>query len=489
MPSMDPMGALTIIREALSRLWPLMLVPLALGSSQAALAQVANDAAFNQAINPGAPRPAYTYGVDVGFGETDNVALTPTNRTSQTMALANVDFSVNRQSRLFDATAVGNFSYIDYLQGAFSPQFLGRFDGTATAEIIPGNLTWIFKDDFGQSTLDPYTPAAPGNTENINYFTTGPQLKLRFGGVDFIDVNLRYGRAQFQTSPFDSNRAFASIAVGRDVSAGGTMSLDAASERVMFADTDINGDFTLSSLFGRYELAGARNYFIGELGATTVSRDAASGAPVDTQGIAVRAAAGGSLTGPLLKLQLTRRISASNSLIFTAGQFLTDPASSFSIEGVGATGVYSTTPGYLTGGVYRDTYGSAGWRFQRNRTTVGLTGTWERDVYPGLPTLNSFTHGAEANVQRQMNRAWALQVFARWNAYHYPDAVLTQPTGSTQYTNTVAGGGVTWHHGRALEVRLRVEHGSYTANGNTGYHESRGFLTVGYRPFSSPPAQ
>jgi len=298
-------------------------------------------------------------------------------------------------------------------------------------------------------------------------------------------VNLRYGRANFQTSPFNSDRAFASVAVGRDVSAGASISLNATSEHVMFANTDINGNFTLSSLFSRYELAGARTYFVGEIGATTVSQDAASGAPVDAQGIAVKVTPGGSLTGPLVKLQWTRRISASNSLIFTGGQFLTDPASSFSLAGVGATGVYSATPGYLSGGFYRDTYASAGWRFQRNRTTVGLTGTWERDIYPGLPTLNTFTHGAEGNVQRQMSRAWALQFFARWNSYHYPEAVLPQPTGSTQYTNTAVGGGVTWHHGKGLEVRLRAEHGSYTANGDTGYHETRGFLTVGYRPFAN----
>ena len=131
MASTDLTGALTIIREALSRLGSLTLVPLVLGFSPAAFAQVANDAAFNQVINPGTPRPAYTYGVGVGIGETDNVALTPANRTSQTMALADLDFSVNRQSRLFDVNALGNFSYINYLQGAFGPQLLGRFDGTA----------------------------------------------------------------------------------------------------------------------------------------------------------------------------------------------------------------------------------------------------------------------------------------------------------------------------------------------------------------------
>jgi hypothetical protein len=141
MATTDPTGALKIIRNALCRFGPLTLVPWMLGFSQGAFAQFVNDGAFNQMINPGAPRPAYTYGVDLGVGETDNVALTPANRISQTMALADLDFSVNHQSRLLDVNALGNFSYIDYLQGAFGPELLGRLDGTATAQIIPGNLT------------------------------------------------------------------------------------------------------------------------------------------------------------------------------------------------------------------------------------------------------------------------------------------------------------------------------------------------------------
>jgi hypothetical protein len=492
-----PTGAQTIRREFQPRLWSLALVSLVLISSQAALAQIATDATANPAFALGTQPPGYTYGVDVGVGETDNVALTPTNKISQTMATTDANFSVNRQSRLFDVNTVGNFSYIDYLQGAFGPELLGRLSGTADATIIPGRLIWTLKDDFGQSAVDPYTPTTPGNIENINYITTGPDMKLRFGGVNFLDVSLRYGHAQFQTSPFNSNRALASVAVAREVSAGGLISLDATSERVMFANTDINGDFTLSSVFGRYELQGARTNFVGELGITTVSQSSAGISGVSPVPMArprpavgppevapVEAEPGGSLTGPRVKLQLTRRISASNSLIFSGGEILTDPASSFSAQGVGATGIPTTTPGYLTGGVYRDTYVSAGWQFQRNRTVLAVTGRWEKDVYPGLPSLDTLTPNAQFNMQRRLSRAWTVQLSGNWNHTHFPYAVLSQQiSGSTQYDNAAISGGVIWHHGRGLEVRLLIEHDSYTvSNGNTAYQESRAFLTVGYRP-------
>jgi hypothetical protein len=497
----DRTRAQTISLEALnrlcaSRLWSLILLCLALSMSRAGWAQSTTDIWGNPVLSP-APivqQPEYAYGVALGVGETDNVARTPTNKTSQTMAIANVDLNVNHESRLFDVNAAGNLSYVDYLQGAFSPELLGRFDGAANATLIPGHLTWTVRDDFGQTGVDPYTPVTPGNIEHINYFTTGPELKLRFGAVNFLDVNLRYGRADFQTSPYDNNRALGSIAVGRDVSAGGSISLDATSERVMFTNTDINGDFTLTSLYGRYEFQGARTGFVGELGASKVDQSAAnlaSGVPVTGALGApqILPQPGGSHTGGLLKLQVTRRLSASNSLNFSGGQVLTDPASSFSAQGVGAIVNSPTTPGYLSSGVYRDTYATAGWLFQHNRTTIGLTGRWEKDVYFGLPTLDSVAPSAQLNLQRQMTRRLTWELWTNWNRIHYPNAVLGQQiTGSTEYDNIGVGSSVNWRLGRAFELRLRAEHNSYTANGNTGYRENRAFLTIGYRPASASPA-
>lgn len=486
------------------------LVCSALALSHAARAQISSDAGVNQAFtlpgmgNPTQKAPPYTYGIDAGVGETDNVALTPTNKVSQTIAITDADFTVNRQSRLFDANAVGDFSYLDYLQGAFGNQLLGRFDGTADAVIVPGRLTWTARDDFGQSALDPYTPVTPNNIESINYFTTGPELKLRFGGINFLDVSARYGRTQYQISPFNSNRAFGSIALGRDVSAGGSISLNANSERVMFADTAVNGDFTITNAFGRYQLQGARTNFVGELGVSrvdqsSVTADQTVSLPIVRLGssnsgglgtavptLPILAEPGGSLTGPLLKLQLSRQVSASSRLIFAAGQILTDPASSFSTQGVGATGIYSTAPGEVTGGVYRDTYASAGWQYQRNRTTFSLTGRWEKDVYPGLSSLDVTMPGVQFNVQRRLTRALSVQLLGSWTKIHFPYAVLTQPAAeSTEYANAMLGGSVVWRHGRGLEVRLRVDHDSYTvSNGNTGYQQTAAYLTVGYRPGS-----
>ena len=217
-----------------------------------------------------------TYGVDAGIAESDNVTLVSTNKVSQTMAVADTDFDFKQQSRLLDADVKGNFSYIDYLQNAFSNQLIGRFDGIAHVALIPERLNWVVQDDFGQSTLDPFTPTTPTNLENVNYVSTGPDLSLRLGGTSFLNMGARYARAQYETSPFNSNRVLGNIAWGLQLSALSSVSLNADTERVKFENTVVNTDFDRTNAFVRYEAHGARTDLSADLGATTISQSGES---------------------------------------------------------------------------------------------------------------------------------------------------------------------------------------------------------------------
>ena len=452
--------------------------------SAAAIAPAAQAQVSPFGANPGigesnnaTPAPAdraaaLTYGIDAGLGESDNVTLVPSDKISQTIATADADFAVKEQSRLLEVNAKGDFTYLDYLQNAYSSQLLGRFDGVGNLAIVPGRLIWVVRDDWGQAALDPYTPVTPDNIENINYLTTGPDLTLRLGAINFIDVSARYARAQYQTSPFNSNRALGSIAVGRDLSAGSTLSLNGDAERVMFDNTLINTDFDRGSGFVRYALHGYRTDLVADLGATTVSQ------------------AGASINGSDAKLQLSRKLSAAATLSFTAGRDLTDAASSFSTVQAGATGIVGTTPPALTSNSYTANYASVGWQYVRHRTTIRVTARWEKDTYAGQSALDLTYRGAELNVERQLTRALSMQFIGRWYKTDYPNAVVAPEAGSSNFNDGLVGAALTWRHGRGLEIRMRYDHASYVVSeGNTGYTENRVFLTVGYRPRSTHDAQ
>ncbi len=156
------------------RLLPAAIFPFlsTLSAAQTAVIGTSAQSTWSQTPN------GFTYGVDAGIGESDNVTLAPTDKVSQTIATTDVDFALKEQSRRFDVDAKGDFSYLDYLQNAYDSQVIGRFDGLGQAALIPDRLTWVLQDDFGQAALDPYTPMTPTNLENVNYVSTGPDLVL-----------------------------------------------------------------------------------------------------------------------------------------------------------------------------------------------------------------------------------------------------------------------------------------------------------------------
>jgi hypothetical protein len=421
------------------------------------------------------------YGVDVGVAESDNVTLVSTNKVSQTMAVADGDFDVKQQSRLLDLDAKGNFTYLDYLQGAYGGQLIGRFDGSAHLAIIPDRLVWVVQDDFGQAALDAYTPQTPTNLENVNYISTGPDFALRFGASSYLNMSARYARTDYETSPYNSNRLLGDLAWGYQLSAQSSVSLNGETERVLFANTVVNSDFDRSSGFLRYEVKGARTELSADLGATT---------------------------RPLAKLNLTRKLSAAAKLTLTAGRDLTDAATSFSGLQSGAIGLVGTAPAAQTTDNYTSSYASATWQYERNRTLISLSGRWEKDIYdsapvtsvsstgvpltvaplPGAPVIGSASAldytlgGAEFRVQRRMTRALTAEILGRIYKTDYLHSTVAGQFGTPNYSNEQVSAGLTWRHGRALVVKLRYEHNAQVTTGIYGYGENRVILTVGYRP-------
>jgi hypothetical protein len=490
------MGRMALKPNASSRSLCIALVSIAL--APAAHAQVLSSGinegigGSNTATSDSAARPPlFVYGVDAGVGETDNVTLVSTDKVSQTIAIADVDFAANEQSRLINLKATGDFSDLNYLQGAYGNQLIGRFDGIGKVAMVPGRLTWTVQDDFGQAAIDPYTPQIPTNLEDINYFSTGPDLTMPLSGINFINVSARYERTQYQIEPFDSNRLLGSVAFGRDLSAGSAISLDGSFERVMFDNTLLNTDYDRISGYARYELHAARTDLTANLGATTINES------------------GSSTAGGLATLVLSRKLSAAAKLTLTAGRELTDAGSSFSALQPGAIGIVSSATAAQTSANYTSTYVSAGWQYARYRTKLAISARWEKDTYPGQSELDLRRPGVEFNLERRLTRAFTAQLLGRWyktddpyadlasevassnesglvGAGATPQPKLLSQFASSDYADGLVGASLAWRHGHGLEIRLRYEHSSHVVSaGSGGYQENRAFLTIGYRPGAS----
>src|SRR6202000_3182440 len=310
---------------------------------------------------------SFDYGADVGIGESDNVNLSDTNKVSQTIAITDLDLDVKEQSRRFGVDAKGNFSYLDYLQGAYSNQLIGRFDGRADVALIPDHVTWVLTDSFGQAQIDPFTVVVPINLENINYVSTGPDAAFRFGPTFFLDLSARYAKTSYQANPFDSSSALGSVALGRTLSAHSSISINGSFDRMTFNNTTVNTDFNRTSVYAHYEAQGARTNLAANLGATKADQGPET------------------FTGANAKLQLSRKLSSAFTFTWTVGRDITDGSTSFANLQSGAIGGITTAPGLLSQSNYIVTYGSVGWEYSRNRTAIGFGGPWGKGGYERHP--------------------------------------------------------------------------------------------------------
>jgi hypothetical protein len=413
----------------------------------------------------GARAESLTYGADVGIGESDNVTLVETNKVSQTIAVTDLDFDFKDQTRRFDVDAKGAFSYLDYLQNVYSNQLIGRFDGNASVALIPERVSWVLVESFGQSQIDPFAAVVPTNLQNVNYVATGPDAVFRFGPRVFLDLSARYAKTTYQTQPFDSDAALGSAALGLALSAQSSISINGSFERMLFDNTEVNTDFDRSSAFARYEVHGARTDLTANLGVTKVDQGSES------------------FTGPDATLKLSRQLSSVSKLTFTVGRDITDASNAFATLQSGAIGGIVTAPAALSLNNYTATYGSVDWEYARNRTTFGVSGTWEKDSYDGQP-LQDLTRGsAEFRVERKLSSLFTAQLLGRVFRTEYTNTDYSE-------TDGLVGAALTFREGRGLEIKLRYDHSSRTVSGvgvvsgvgavpgaNTGYSENRVFLT------------
>ena len=185
-----------------------------------------------------------------------------------------------------------------------------------------------------------------------------------------------------------------------------------------------------------------------------------------------------SITGPDVKLQLSRKLSSASTLSFTFERNLTDASTGFANLQSGAAGGIITAPAAVSLENYTVTYGLVDWEYARNRTTFGLSGSWEKDSYDGQPSQDLTRGTAQFRIERRLSSVLSIQLLGSLYRIDYTNLDYTE-------TDGLIGAALTFREGRGLEIKLRCDHINRDVSGigsGTGYTENRAFLTIGYRP-------
>lgn len=205
----------------------------------------------------------------------DNVTRIPDEREGQSELInsAIAGFSFLENTSTFNARVIGSATYSHYYNNLFENQTTFSLDAYGEAYVVQRTLSWVAADGFRRLQVDPLLPDTPANRQNSNAWATGPNVYLRFGAVDTVSVEGRYGQSWVENLDIDNDRYSYAARWAHRVTARGTFSLNYEHLDVDFENDVANADIARQNYFFRANIRDARNDLTFDLGRTRIDRD------------------------------------------------------------------------------------------------------------------------------------------------------------------------------------------------------------------------
>jgi hypothetical protein len=393
---------------------------------------------------------------ELGIGRTDNIGRATVDERSETIRSLGLQFSVLEQTRRVDTDLIGDLSWLDYASDAYSGELVGTAAGRLRLELIDNRLSWQIEDRFGQVRQDLFSAPNPDNRENINHFSTGPDLRLSLGRMTALLLGGRYTLVNYETTDADTKRLSAYLAASRELSSTARVSLNVSGEQVQPQGAGIDADYDRTAAFLRYEITGQRTSIGIDAGANQVK-----GSGIDGSGL-------------LLRFDLTRRIGNRSQLQFRAGHEYTDSGASMGLEagalplpGSGTSTIaHSAAP-------YTDRYVQLGWSIEGRRTNINLSGRWSDQDYDDAGSPDVKRASMEIGATRRLGRRTEIRAQVRHELHDYPATGLDND--ETIYNLRFA-----WDFGRRFGLTIAGEHSRFGAGNGPSADETRYWLRLRY---------
>ena len=374
---------------------------------------------------------------------------------SDTIEEAVAAVAFHEQTRRLDADLLSNLQFLRFGRNIYSDEVAGNLIGDATFAILPKEFEWVAQDNFGQQQLNPTVAATPLNLENINFFTTGPNLLFAFDPLTHAQISLRYSNVYYQTSDLNNNRGDADISLIRSLSATSNGSVNVGAEEVRYEDTADNADYKMEQAYLRYDLQSSRTKLTADLG-----YDQATGLP----------SSGGSA---LVHIDASRVLSASSRLELSVGQDISDTGNLLrqlqSLNGLAVNAAYLQN----ANDPFINRYAKLAWEFTRNRTLIDIDVARYEEHHLEDIGLDQGRTQVDLTVRRNFAPALAGFIGGTYARANYTDSAAS-------YRDVNAFAALEWRFGRRLN--LRAEYDRFDQHGNAltnVYLENRIGVTLG----------
>jgi hypothetical protein len=209
----------------------------------------------------------------VGIGYTNNATLSADNERDDWIASASAGLSVSEDSGPLTGAVGVTLDYLDYLRNSYSNQdYLGVNAKLRWAQ-VKDRLTWQLDDYFAQVPVDSLASDTPGNTQNTNVISFGPDVE--FAITPRSKLVLKPVIQDYYYEVTDINNQQLGLAASWMYRLFPTMDagLDASITRVTYDNETLNPGYRISKLEAALSGTRPRSSYSVNLGTTQINRD------------------------------------------------------------------------------------------------------------------------------------------------------------------------------------------------------------------------
>ena len=332
------------------------------------------------------------YEIRIGASRSDNVARTDTAEIEETIALLGLEVDLQHESRRLEVSIITDLEYRNYTDDTFDNEVVGSLNADLVFQIAPEILSWVVQDQFGKLQTNPFLANTHANRQNINRFSTGPDLRIRMGSVTSIELAGRYYINNFEVSDIDSDILNGRLSLVRALSPRRSVSLNVSVDRIEFDNTTLNSNYDRQSAYIGFQSEISRGSLTINLGYNEIHD---LGAVID---------------GNLVNIEWTRELSASTTFRLAYDEGLTDASDSLDQNQVpgGGFGDVQRTPGVSD--PFENRRFSAAIDFARDGNSFFISALYNEDEYVTLSNLDRDWTELRAGASWVLGSAWRFRL-------------------------------------------------------------------------------
>ncbi|MCW8909299.1 MAG: hypothetical protein OQK76_01645 [Gammaproteobacteria bacterium] len=210
----------------------------------------------------------YNAAIEVASYENINHVANPV--TSEYSEEVRAGFSIVENTENILANIDFELAIIDYEYDQADDRVDGFFDSRIEWVVYPSRLTWFLSNTYSQMSIDSLLSDTPGNNQDTNALSTGPDYQINLNRQNKINIEMRYDSFYFEETNADNDRVSTAIRWLYDRISSLTIGLNYEIELVYF-DHDSSHDFDRSDSFISLDYKRGRNSLQLELGLTNIT--------------------------------------------------------------------------------------------------------------------------------------------------------------------------------------------------------------------------